>query len=123
MLSVLTGASLASAFAWASQNPMGFAKSTLGDCEGRRPDRSPATIDLMPARGFVAYCAQPAPPVPFPLPPVPLAAQGSIGPNNPRLVLPSCRAPPFRFHHLATITFIAEAVQLDLEGPGRLSLT
>ena len=64
---------------------------------------------------------QAAPPVPFPLPPVPLAAQGSIGPNNPRLVLPSCRAPPFRCHHLAAITyFFAEACGAPLsQSPGR----
>jgi len=74
---VLTGASLASAFAW---DPSGFAKSTLGDCGERRPNRSPATIDLMPARGFVAYGAGCA--ASSPRSPTPLAVQGSIGPNN-----------------------------------------
>ena len=47
---------------------------------------SPATIDLMPARGFVAYLHRSA--ASFPPSPIPLVAQGSIGPNNPRLVLP-----------------------------------
>jgi hypothetical protein len=97
---VLTGASLASAFAW---DPSGFAKSTLGDCGGRRPNRSPATIDLMPARGFVAYGAGCA--ASSPRSPTPLVAQGSIGPNNATgaPVLPG--PPPFRCHYSATMTY------------------
>ena len=62
-------------------------------------DRGPATIDLMPARGFVAYGAGCAASSPAPLPP--LVAQGSIGPNDPRLVLPSLSAGAP--HHFAAI--------------------
>jgi hypothetical protein len=81
---VPTGTGRASAFVWASQNPSGFANRRWAIA---KDGRSPATIDLMPARGFVAYRyrhRRQFPPAPLP----PLAAQGSIGPNNPRLVLP-----------------------------------